>query len=166
MAMIVHKQHHGGKVKGAAPGDAPNTGAPGFTPPPTKPVAPDVITHPRAPVMAGFGMSGGAENPSSINPGSKLESPLASNLRASVDDDGLLDRIQRMGVGKGVIADVDLQSPQTRDVSKEPYPSAHGMQRRGIDSGSPGGVVPAQTGNSPYADEVKRRAAALKEAGK
>jgi hypothetical protein len=144
MAIIVHK-HKGGKVKGAAPGDAPNTGAPGFTPPPTKPVAPDVISRPRAPIGAGYGMSGGAENPSSINAGTKLESPMASNLRASVDDDGLLDRLQRQGSTRGVIADVDLQSPQTRDVSKEPYPTAHGMKPANV-GGAPSGTVPSKLG--------------------
>ena len=142
MAIIAHKKH-GGKVKGAAPGDAPNTGAPGPTPAPVRPVAPDVISHPRAPIGAGYGQSGGSENPSSINPGTKLESAMAANLRASVDDDGLLDRIQRLGSGRGVIADVDLQSPQTRDVSKDPYPLAHGMK-----GASAGPKVPDKLGAS------------------
>ncbi len=163
MAIIAHKQHHGGKVKGAAPGDAPNTGAPGFTPAPTKPVSPDVISRPRSPIGAGYGMSGGAENPSSIAPGyGGPQTQLGKNLEASVDDDGLLARIRRMGVGKGVIADVDLQSPQTRDVSKEPFPSAHGMHKP---AGSPSGSVPATTGQ-PSDDYDARRAAMLKEAGK
>jgi hypothetical protein len=144
MAIIAHKKR-GGKVKGFgnADGNAPNTGAPGPTPAPVRPAAPDVISRPRAPIGAGYGMSGGAENPSSIAPGTKLESAMAANLRASVDDDGLLDRIQRQGSGRGVIADVDLQSPQTRDVSKQPYPIAHGMK-----GASAGPQVPAKLGES------------------
>jgi hypothetical protein len=78
-----------------------------------------------------------------------------------VDDDGLLDRIAQRGVGKGVIADVDLQSPQTRDVSKEQYPSVHGQTRRTADAGSPGGTVPSAcgapvTGDARYDAGVKR----------
>lgn len=141
------KHHHGGKVKGAAPGDAPSTGTPEGFVPPVKPLAPDVITHPRMPVGAGYGQSGGSENPSVMAPGfGGPQTPLGKNLEASVDDEGLLARIRERGVGKGVIADVDLMSPQTRDVSREQYPSVFGQTRRQADEGSPGGTVPAACG--------------------
>ena len=56
----------------------------------------------------------------------------------------LLDRIARLGTAKSVIADVDLQSPQTRDVDSTGYPAAHGMRSR---SGE-GDQVPAKTGDN------------------
>jgi hypothetical protein len=155
MAIIVHKQkvrpdiNHkksGGRVKGfgnSAAGDAANNGMP-VTPAPVRPVAPDVVTHPRQPIGASYGMSGGSENPSSIPPGSTLQSSLATNLRASVDDDGLLDRIQRLGSSRGVINDVDLMSPQTREVDATPLKASHGMRSR--TANQEGGKVPTKTG--------------------
>jgi len=162
MAIQIHKKHHGGKVKGAAPGDMAPTGMPEGFIPPVKPIAPDVISHPRLPVGAGFGMSGGAENPSSLPPGyGGPQSVLGKNLEVA-DGENLLDRIRRMGVGKSVIADVDLMSPQTRDVSKEQYPAAHGQRSRTADAGSPGGMVPSACGASVNDDSATRRAAGLK----
>jgi len=147
-------------VKKAAVGDSPATGMM-KTPAPTRPPAPDEITEIRHPGVQTHGMNG-PNNPSSVPPGvGGPLSALAKNMEASSDDEGLLDRIAQRGVGKSVIADVDLQSPQTRDVSKEPYPSAHGQTRRQADSGSPGSTVPSVTGHSPMADEARRRAAML-----
>jgi hypothetical protein len=114
----------------------------------------------------GYGANawGGA---SSDNPGKTTTSPLADALKAKnaeADGGDLLQRIIERGTARGVIADVDLQSPQTRDVSRDQYPAAHGQVRRSIDAGSPGGVVPSVTGHSPMADEARRRAAQLKNA--
>ena len=163
MAIIVHKQRHGGKVKGFAPGDALDTATPQPTPPPTKPLAPDVISRPRAPVGAGYGQSGGAENPSSIAPGyGGPQTQLGKNLEASVDGDGLLARIRRLGTSKGVIDDVDLQSPQTRneDYADAKFPAHPNMKPANV-GGAPRGTVPLSTGASPYADEIRRQQAAL-----
>ncbi len=145
------------QVKKAAVGDAPATGMM-KTPPPVRPAPPDDITDVRNPhnLRSGLGMNG-YRGASSLPPGQTRLSPLAENLKASSEDEGLLDRIAQRGTGKNVIADVDLQSPQTRDVSKEPYPSAHGMHKP---SGSPSGTVPSACGapvtDDRYAQGVKR----------
>ena len=146
------------QVKKAAAGDAPATGMM-KTPPPVRPAPPDDISDVRNPhnVRSGLGMNG-YSGASSLPPGQTRLSPLAENLRASSEgDEGLLDRIAQRGTGKNVIADVDLQSPQTRDVSKEPYPSAHGMHAPKSD-----GTIPSKLGGSPMADEMRRRADALR----
>ena len=148
-------------VKKAAVGDAPATGMM-KTPPPVRPPAPDEVSEIRHPSLQTHGMNG-PNNPSSVPPGvGGPLSALGKNLKASVDDDGLLDRIAQRGVGKGVIADVDLQSPQTRDVSKEQYPSVHGQTRRQSDEGSPGGTVPSACGAPVTDDWAARRAERLK----
>lgn len=70
---INNKKPHGGKVKGfgLAAGDAENTGMP-VTPAPTRKIAPDVISAPRAATEGhGYGMSPG-NNPSVIPTGTQL----------------------------------------------------------------------------------------------
>ena len=141
-----------------------DTATPQPTPPPTKPLAPDVISRPRSPIGAGYGQSGGAENPSSIPPGyGGPQTQLGKNLEASVDDDGLLDRIRRLGTSKGVIDNVDLQSPQTRneDYADAKFPAHPNMKPANV-GGAPRGTVPSATGSSPYSDELRHRAAELK----
>src|ERR1700731_1274588 len=91
------------KVKPAhdiAKGNAPDTGSPGPPPAPTRPAAPDVISHPRAGIAAGFYGGNADSGPVSLVPGTTRQSPLADNLRASVDDSGELDRIQREGTAR------------------------------------------------------------------
>lgn len=154
MAFQNHKKH-GGRVKEAAAGNAANTGVPEGFIPPIKHIPPDNITAPRASV-SGYGQNSSAA-PASIGPGATLESPMASALRDSVDDP-LLDHLQKVGSGKGQIAEVDLGGStggQTRRVSDTPYKAANSGARSG-------GTVPATTGHSPMADEARRRAERLK----
>jgi len=131
---------------GNAKGDARNTGAPGPTPPPrTKykeplPGEKDTVT--------GYGA---ARNfgPSSADPGVSVTSPLADDLRnvaAQADSGDLLGRIIEKGTAHGPAADVELQSPQTRNVDNTPYAPAHGMRSR---SGE-GGTVPAKCGQAVF----------------
>jgi len=153
----------GRPVKVPAKGDAPNTGAPGKTPAPT---SADLARM--KDVAYGRTSYGGNAYAGRVvaDPGKSVTSPLADQLKAkAAESDGgdLLRTIIERGTARGPAADVELQSPQTRDVSKEPYPSAHGMQQRGIDSGSPGAVVPATTGQ-PSGDYDARRAAQLRNA--
>jgi hypothetical protein len=110
----------------------------------------------------GYGANayGGA---SSDAPGKTTTSPLADALRAKAaegDAGDLLGDIIKHGTARnGSVG--EMLAPQTRDVSKDAYPSAHGQVKRGIDSGSPGAVVPTSTGASPMGDEQRRRAQAL-----
>ena len=132
----------GGKAKG----DARNTGAPGPTPPPrTKYKQPESGEKFQ---VVGYGA---ARNfgPSSADPGVTITSPLADDLRnvaAQGDGGDLLGRIAERGTARGPAADVELQSPQTRDVDASPYPTAHGMRNR---SGE-GAKVPNRLGESVF----------------
>ena len=151
----------GRPVTKSAPGDAPNTGAPGPTPPPSRPAPPDEVTELRHPanLRSGYGLNG-YSGPSSIPPGQQKLSPLAENLKASSEaPDGLtLDHIIQHGTARDT--SVDLQSTQTRKIDATPSKSSFGLTRRGIDSGSPGGTVPARTGaiaaDDRYTQGVKR----------
>lgn len=138
-------------VEQAAKGNAPSTGMQ-KTPAPTKPArpaAPDVISQARKGGDA-YGQNSGTANPSRLNPGEVLKSPMALNIEASSNDqsgESLLGRIARLGVAKSGDA-VDTMSPQTRSGSDTAFPSAFGHAKRGADSGSPGGVIPTKI-NSP-----------------
>jgi hypothetical protein len=117
---INSKKHKGGKVKGfgVADGNAADTGTP-VTPAPTKKyTAPDVISRPRQPLNAGQGQSGGAENPSSIPPGTQLLSPLAEVLKQA-GDDGTLDKI---------VSGENIADPQLRELAPGNVPDAFGMK--------------------------------------
>lgn len=149
----------------AAKGDAVNTGAPGPTPPPTIPMAPDDVSDLRHPanVRSGYGMNN-STLPSSIEPSRLVQAPLAENLEAFQHAKGdpewgglTLDHVRKHGTARSTIT--DLMSPQTREVSKEPYPSAHGMSKP---SGSPSGTVPAACGAPVNDDSAARRAERLK----
>jgi hypothetical protein len=109
-------------VKEAAKGNAPNTGAPGPTPAPTRPAPPDMVTNPRAPHGTGYGTNQDA-GPASIEPGTTRASALAANMRASVDDDGCLDRIQKNGTRMD-----DSINTQLRKVAADPYPTTFGCE--------------------------------------
>jgi hypothetical protein len=104
------------QVKTSAKGNAPNTGAPGPTP------APDEVSQVRSPTRAGYGMNGYA-GPSSLNPSKAQMSPLAANLKASIDDDGALDRVIRDGTAR---VDSEITS-QLRDIADKNVPDAHSM---------------------------------------
>lgn len=150
------------KVKTAAVGNAPATGAM-KTPAPTRQAPPDAVMEVRHPSAQSYGENGPKNNQSRTNPGEVMESDLARNLRQSVDDDGVLDRIIRGDKpSKGNIADLDLQSPQTRDVSSESYPVAHGMVRQQQDYSSIGRTgLPNKQSESPKDDSAERRTARL-----
>jgi hypothetical protein len=114
------------QISKPAKGDAENTGAPGPTPAPTKETA--------------FGRGSYGANayggPSSIEPGAKSSSPMADAIRdAQNDGQDVLGKIQAHGV-------TGSPSPQTRAISSEPLPPAHGMRSRTASGGSPGDKVP------------------------
>jgi hypothetical protein len=151
-------------VKVPAKGDAPDMGI-NKTPAPVS-SADLALKRDRSLGRTSYGANayGGA---SSIAPGAKTSSPLADQLKAkAAESDGgdLLQRIIERGTARGTAADVELQSPQTRDVSKEPYPAAHGQRSRTADhgSGSPSGQVPTHCGAPVMDDSAARRAAQLK----
>jgi hypothetical protein len=110
------------------------------TPPPTRPAPPDVVSQARR-GGDGYSQNGPAGNVSSLPPGvGGPQSALAKNMRATVVDP-LLDQLAAHGHNAP-----DLQSPQTRTISAVPLASAHAQQKRGVNSGSPGGVIPQKIG--------------------
>ena len=124
------------------------TGGENKTPAPTRPAAPDVVSSIRAPSKASYGMNGYSGS-SSADPGFSVTSPLADNLKAS-SDDGTLDKIIKGGAAGG-------DDWQTRKLDNSNVPVHSAMEKRGIDSGSPGGTVPAKNGN-PSSNFDTRRA--------
>jgi len=88
------------QIQTDAKGNAPDTGSPGPTPPPTRPVAPDLVSRIRAPQGgAGYGQNSSEFNPSSIDPSKQLRSPLGENLKASVTDEAI-DRVIKEGTAR------------------------------------------------------------------
>jgi hypothetical protein len=131
-------------IKVKAAGDGPATGMPKSLPP-VKPAAPDEVSQVRAPTKAGYGMNG-YEGRSSTSPGETVRSPLSLNMEAASDDEGLLDRIARLGVANSG-DQVDLQSPQTRKVDASAYPTSFGHH-----PAAPGPKIPAKLGESAAPD--------------
>jgi hypothetical protein len=134
---INQKKPHGGKVKGFAPadGNAPDTGMP-VTPAPTKKLAPDVISAPKNPAsVGGYGMNAsGLANPSSIPPGTRLNSKMADVLAEGQDDgEGALETIVREGTSKRD----DMITGQLRKIAEGNVPTVRGMKRQ-------------TTGDNPY----------------
>ena len=133
--MAHQANHHGGKIKDLgdpAAGNGPATGM-------QKTPAPDQISRPRGSAAAGYGQSGGANNPSSIPPGTRVVSPLGLNLESSVDDDG----VQAAVIGKGTARNDDRVRNQLRDIAKGGVPTHPFMS-----GASKGGTVPATIGAS------------------
>lgn len=138
-----------------AKGNAPSTGAPGPTPAPTKkviPNAPDEVTSVRAPTFVGrYGLNGYA-GASSAEPKQAVTSPMADNLRGTVDDDGVLDRV----IAGDLRRDVgDPIADQQRPISAEPMQAAHGqVSQTGASADKPmgtpkaGATVPAKIGSA------------------
>jgi len=132
------KHHHGGKIKdlGNVTTEAASNG------PPTgmqKTPAPDQISRPRGSAAAGYGQSGGENNPSSIPPGKRVVSPLGANLESSIDDDG----VQAAVIGKGTARNDDRVLDQLRDIVKggvATHPHMSGPSK--------GGTVPATIGTT------------------
>jgi hypothetical protein len=137
------------------------------TPSPTGPV-----TTPDAARSTSWGRSSGAAGdnsgkqgyggPSSVNPGER-PGPATVNPQASTDR--VLDALISGGVA-ALDASDDWQTRRLDDTGDKNLKasSVHpAMAKRGVDSGSPGGTVPAKNGN-PTSDWDARRAAALKQA--
>lgn len=143
-------------VKVAAKGDAPNTGSPGASPAPTRYANPSPNPKQFVPTYG----SNLDPHPSSLVPGEKATSPLADNLKnkaAEGDAGDLLGHIIQHGTARGKAAEVELQSPQTRDVDNTPYPPAFGHRSRQSDSGSPGGTIPNKLGESVFNPAAYRK---------
>ena len=84
----------------------------------------------RAPTAQSYGENGGLNNMSRTNPGEFVQSDLAANLRASVDDPiGDRLRTRTLTDAKADGNDVDLQSPQLRDIGRD-FPPAHPAMKR------------------------------------
>ncbi len=97
----------------------------------------------------------GYGGPSSLSPGERAPD---ATIRATAKTDLVLDAILKAGAHGAQVSD----DWQTRAVDGKPMPATFGHAKRGIDSGSPGAVVPPVTGHSPMADEATRRAAQLR----
>jgi hypothetical protein len=127
-----------------ARGDAPQR-KPGPTPAPTKTYVNPVVVERSAP--SGYGVKD--LGPSSIEPGTKRTSPLADELKrmgAQGDGGDALQDVIEQGVRTHAGAD------QTRKVDPTQYPTTYGLEKRGPDSGSPGGTVPSKCGESAAPD--------------
>jgi len=135
-----------------APGDAPNTGAPGPTPPPV-----DVVRS-RSFGRENYG-SNAYDGRVVTDPGERVSSPLADALEAKQHGDSgalTLEHIRQHGTARD--SSVDLASSQTRPyTSEQKVASVHGQTRRNSDAGSPGGTVPSATGASVKDDFAARR---------
>jgi hypothetical protein len=124
------------------------------------------VTTPDQARSTSWGRSGGAagDNPgkqgfggaSSVNPGER-PGPATVNPQASTDR--VLDALISGGV-KALDTGDDWQTRKLDDTGTSP-PVHPAMAKRGIDSGSPGGTLPAKNGN-PTSDWDARRAAQLK----
>jgi hypothetical protein len=100
------------------------------TPAPTRPAPPDAVSHVRAPTAQSYGENGGLNNMSRLNPGERMESDLGKSIRAAVDDP-VMDRLlsRSLADAKAGGNEVDLQSPQTRDIGRD-FPPAHSAMKR------------------------------------
>lgn len=128
-------------VKQPAKGNAPGAG-PVKTPSPTRPAAPDVISQARL-GGDGYGQNSGRNNPSSIPPGAQKLSGLAANMKASVDDDGVLDHIIQHGTARNS----DEVTSQLRSIASKGSPPHPFMKDANV-GGAPSDKVPATTGAS------------------
>jgi hypothetical protein len=131
-------------VKVPAKGDAPAQKI-GPTPAPTKKYQNPILVERQAPT--GYGMSKNL-GPSSVEPGTTLNSPLADELKRvnALGDGG--DHLQDI-IEHGTARDsmVDLASLQTRPYDdKQDVPTAHGQRSR--TANKEGGTVPAKCGTS------------------
>lgn len=129
------------QVKTNASCNAANTGAPGATPAPTKrvvPQAPDQVTFVRKPSPNGAGQNG--PQAVSLNPGQSSISPLGANMKASVDDDGVLDHIIQHGTARNS----DEVTSQLRSIASRNVPN-HPFMRDANSGGAPSGKVPSTT---------------------
>jgi hypothetical protein len=110
------------QVQQPAKGNAPGAG-PVKTPAPKRPAAPDVISQARL-GGDGYGQNSGRNNPSSVPAGSQKLSGLAANMKASVDDDGCLDRI----IASGTARQDTSVTGQLRNVAAKAQPTTLGMK--------------------------------------
>ena len=147
---------HGGKSGGGTVDVPPKgdnqakTGMP-VTPAPTRSAAPDLISRIRDPQGgAAYGQNSSVGNPSVIDPGQQLLSPLAHNLKESADDgESVLDQIIKGGahsVDMGPHPDVNWQ---TRTLPPDNVPT-HPAMRPANAGGAPAGQVPSKLGESVF----------------
>lgn len=138
-----------------AKGNSGDTAGPVKTPAPTKrvvPSAPDQVSFVRKPSPNGYAMNG--PQPSSVGPGAAMCSPLAQNLRGTVQD-AALDAVIASGSaakrGVNLTGDADDENikgqtgSQLRTYSADQkVPTTHGMRSRNNE----GGTVPSTLGAS------------------
>ena len=129
---------------------APATGMPGPTPPPTKFANPSLNERDFQP---GYGTNH-FTGASSADPGQKVTSPLADDLKAKAaqgDGGDLLQDIVTRGTARDT--SVELQSPQTRTVDNTPLPTTFGMRSRNGENAT----VPAKTGQAVFDPNSERK---------
>jgi hypothetical protein len=140
------------------------TGGENLTPSPTKQV--DTLALARS-TSWGHSLGDPGDNPgkngfggaSSVNPGERA-GPATVSPQAPTDN--VLEGLIRGGV-RALDTGDDWQTRNAAYADPKPFPSAHGQAKRGVDSGSPGGTIPAKNGN-PTSDWDARRAQQLKQA--
>lgn len=130
-----HDVEGGGKMARQAE-QQPTAGKINKTPPPNQ------IATPRHPTAAGSGMNNDP-NPSSIEPGRRVVSPLGQNLETSVSEGGALDAV----ISKGTARVDNAISDQLRTITGAP-PPAHGMVRQQADYPGIAKAIPATTASS------------------
>ncbi len=94
---------------------------------------------------------------SSLSPGQRAP---AAKVNPLAPRDAVLDAVIARGTARAGALNDDWQVRRIEDTQ---LPAAGGLVKRGIDSGSPGGTVPASTGMT-SSDADERRAAALQRA--
>lgn len=137
----------------------PKSGAENRTPAPTRQV--DTLALARS-TSWGHSLGDPGDNPgkngfggaSSVNPGERA-GPATVSPQAKTDR--VLDALVRGGV-RALDTGDDWQTRKLDDQASPVHPA---MAKRAVDSGSPGGTIPAKNGN-PSDDFDQRRAAALK----
>jgi hypothetical protein len=140
------------QTKTTAKGNGPNTGAPGPTPAPTRPArpnAPDLVSSIRD-TQGGnaYGQNSPQGNPSSVAPGKQLLSPLAANLKSSVDDDAI-DRV----ISEGTARQDDFITGQLRQIGDKNVPDHPAMKSPNRAGGTYDfDSLPAKLGTSAEAD--------------
>jgi hypothetical protein len=117
-------------VQAKAKGNAPATGM-------QKTPAPDAISTPRSPGGQGYGTGGPVGNSPSVLPGAGVRSTLAANLKSSVDDDGVLDRVIREGTAR----QDNSVTGQLRKIADSNVPTHPAMK-----GAAPGPKVPGKLG--------------------
>ena len=103
-------------VQAKNPSTNPTAGA-------VKTPAPDVVSTPRNPSGSGAYGQNQFNQPSSVNPGKRVVSPLAANLESTADDDGALAQV----IASGAESRDEVLNKQTRAIGAKNVGTTRGM---------------------------------------